>query len=452
MTGDPTMDMWAGGITEDLIDRLSRCAGIPVIAMASTGDAGVSQLTSSAVGALVGANYVVRGQLMTGDDALNLQVFLFDAKRSQLLWSGAAPAGSGVTQPALVSLTQDIVANLDAYVDTAEQALVINRAVDELDIDEMVWRARWHLGRLTREDAAIADELLSRSLQAKPNSAGSAHPVGARQGVVDLVEARAAGRDRNHAGVRVACGRRRQLRCARLSAHRHGGDVAAQPCPCPEPVRRRDPAQPEPRFGVCAVGQQPLPGRVSGSGICAFGEGVAPKPTGWAGILYPRGDRDVHFMLGAHERALEFTELSLARRPAYSFAHVIRINCLIAGDRKPEARRALADLSRVRARFVATELDWLPFPTDTGSRVSSAASTQPVNLSRNVEQRRIGGCRMFKLKYFDTIIAQQQADRAMAPAPLPLFDFQSLALRARVGQRLSRFRVPPGDGQRSSRC
>ncbi len=45
---------------------------------------------------------------------------------------------------------------------------------------------------------------------------------------------------------------------------------------------------------------------------------------------------------------------------------------------------------------------------------------------------------MLKLKYFDTILSQQAADRAKPPAPLPLFNFQSLALRSRLGQRLSR--------------
>lgn len=46
---------------------------------------------------------------------------------------------------------------------------------------------------------------------------------------------------------------------------------------------------------------------------------------------------------------------------------------------------------------------------------------------------------MFKLKYFDTIIAQQKEDREKALAPLPLFDFKSLASPSRISQRLSRF-------------
>ncbi len=46
---------------------------------------------------------------------------------------------------------------------------------------------------------------------------------------------------------------------------------------------------------------------------------------------------------------------------------------------------------------------------------------------------------MFKLKYFDTILADQSADRTKPQSPLPLFDFQSLASPSRASQRLSRF-------------
>ncbi|MEG3145296.1 Dyp-type peroxidase [Sphingomonas sp. RT2P30] len=45
---------------------------------------------------------------------------------------------------------------------------------------------------------------------------------------------------------------------------------------------------------------------------------------------------------------------------------------------------------------------------------------------------------MFKFKWFETIIADQRADRAAPPHPLPLFDFQSLALKSRSGQWVSR--------------
>ncbi|UVO54917.1 Dyp-type peroxidase domain-containing protein [Sphingomonas sp. SUN039] len=45
---------------------------------------------------------------------------------------------------------------------------------------------------------------------------------------------------------------------------------------------------------------------------------------------------------------------------------------------------------------------------------------------------------MWKLKYPDAIIAAQQADRNRPPAPLELFDFQSMAVRSRIAQRLWR--------------
>jgi len=360
-TDDPTMDMWADGITEDLVDRLSRLRWIPVIALASSGDAAVTQLTSSAVGQLVGASYVVRGQLTTRDDALNLQVSLFDAKRAQLLWSVRRQLDGGVTHAALGALAQDIVANLDAYVDTAQQTLAINRAVDELDIDEMVWRARWHLGRLSREDAAIADDLLRRSLQAKPNSAevliqsalAKAWSIWSRRASPEEIAAmratalRAVAADgfdargylltgmaemwlRNHTRAESLFAEAIRLNPSLASAYAQSGSnhyLAGRPEAAFDPLET-------------ALRLSPLDGQV----------------------FYILGEMAIaHLMLGAHAPALEFTELSLARRPAYSFAHVIRINCLVALDRQDEAKRALSDLRRARPNFAVEELEWLPF-------------------------------------------------------------------------------------------
>ncbi len=361
MTGDPTMDIWASGTTEDLIDRLSRLRWIPVIAMGSTDDAGIRQLTSSAVGALVGANYVVRGQMTIRDQVLNLQVSLFDAKRSQLLWSVRQSLEDGVTHAAIGALAQDIVANLDAYVDTAEQSLVINRAVDDLGIDEMVWRARWHLGRLSRADAAIAADLLERALQARPNSAEvlvqsafakawsiwSKREPPAEIGNMRSIALRAVAADSFDARGYMLAG------MAEMWLRNHD--------------RARSLFDDAIRFNpslAAAYAQLGSNHYLSGRPDAAF----APLDTALrlrpldAQMFYILGEiASSHFMLGAYAQALEFTELALARRPAYSFAHVIRINSLVAGDRLPEAKRALADLRRLRPRFVPIELDWLPF-------------------------------------------------------------------------------------------
>ncbi|WP_332803791.1 hypothetical protein [Sphingomonas sp. RT2P30] len=361
ITGNESTDMWADGVTHDLVDRLSRLRWIPVIAMSSKGDVDVARLTSSAVGELVGASYVVRGQLAKRDGSLILQVSLFDAKRAQLLWSMQRPLEGGVTHEALGGLAQDIVANLDAYVDTAQQSLVINRAVADLDIDEMVWRARWHLSRLTRADAAIADELLGRSIQAKPNSAevliqsalAKAWSIWSRReppAAIEVMRAlalRAVAADgfdargymltgmaemwlRNHARAQSLFDDAIHLNPSLASAYAQSGSnhyLAGRPADAILPLKT-------------ALRLSPLDNQV----------------------FYILGELAIsHFMLGAYEPALDFTELSLARRPAYSFAHTIRINCLVAEGRRPEAKRALAELMRARPRFDPSELEWLPF-------------------------------------------------------------------------------------------
>lgn len=360
-TRDEASDMWADGITQDLVDRLSRLRWIPVIAVSSPGDAEVARLTSSSVGELVGASYVVRGQLAKRDGVLTLQVSLFDAKRAQLLWSMQRRLEEGVTHEALGTLAQDVVANLDAYVDSAEQSLVINRSVGELDVDEMVWRARWHLGRLTREDAAIADELLARSMQAKPNSAEVLIQSA-------LAKAWSIWSRREHAAS-IEVMRALALRAVAADAYDARGYMLTGMAE----MWLRKHARAQSLFDDAIRLNPSLASAYAQSGSNHYlgghpAEALSPLKTALRlspldnQVFYVLGEMAIsNFMLGEYRQALDFAELSLARRPAYSFAHATRINCLVAEERRPEARQALDELMRARPTFAPSELDWLPF-------------------------------------------------------------------------------------------
>src|SRR3546814_14186016 len=54
---------------------------------------------------------------------------------------------------------------------TDQEERVRDRSIHDLNADELLWRARWHMRRLTVADLQIADNLLDLAAQARPGSA-----------------------------------------------------------------------------------------------------------------------------------------------------------------------------------------------------------------------------------------------------------------------------------------
>jgi tetratricopeptide (TPR) repeat protein len=66
-------------------------------------------------------------------------------------------------------------------------------------------------------------------------------------------------------------------------------------------------------------------------------------------------------MQGKWAAAIEHADLALARRPAYWYAHVLKINAKVRSGRMPAARIALDELMAVKPNFSRAYVEWLPF-------------------------------------------------------------------------------------------
>ena len=79
-------------------------------------------------------------------------------------------------------------------------------------------------------------------------------------------------------------------------------------------------------------------------------------------IFYTLGELALSFdMLGQWADAVEHADHALARRPAYWYAHVIKIDALVRSANAAEAATALHELLSVKPDFSARYLEWIPF-------------------------------------------------------------------------------------------
>jgi len=170
-TGDPDNQFRAEGVTEELVQRLSRLRWLPVIAASTMTEVATPDQTSSVIGRLVGAGFVLRGRIAINHDKPMLHLNLVETDRGQILWSERfeliPDGGTGL----LDELIGQIVAILTSRIETEQQVRVLDRPIESLDPHEMVWRARWHMRRFTSRDASIARDLLEQAIERFPNSA-----------------------------------------------------------------------------------------------------------------------------------------------------------------------------------------------------------------------------------------------------------------------------------------
>src|SRR3546814_19130501 len=88
-----------------------------------------------------------------------------------MLWSNREELGDTVSPVEIDRILTDVVAAVSMQVATDQEERVRDRSIHDLNADELLWRARWHMRRLTVADLQIADNLLDMAAPARPGSA-----------------------------------------------------------------------------------------------------------------------------------------------------------------------------------------------------------------------------------------------------------------------------------------
>lgn len=360
-TDAPEADIWAEGMTEDLIERLSRLRWLPVIASNSVAELRGRDLDARTVGELVGAAYVLRGRLVSRSGVSAIMMNLLDTANGQLLWSERFVPEQGFSLDAIDEMVDRLAAALDARIDSEQQVRAITRELGDLNIHEVLWRARWHFNKLTRKDAAIARALIARALESHPNSPdvlihaaqAKAWDVWSGRGGPEEIE------DLRAMSLRATLADRFDGRAYMLVG------VAEMW------LRNHDLAH---EFLTEALRLNPSLAKAYsqlGSNYSLSGDpDSAFAPLRTALRLSPLDNEVFHMlgemalaylMRGEHDEALRHANLSIARRPAYFYAHIIKVNALVLSDRMSAARRAMIELLRAKPNFMPENIDWVPF-------------------------------------------------------------------------------------------
>jgi len=388
LTDEPANDYLCEGLSEDLIDRLSRLRWLPVIARSSSFAFASDRVDPRIIGQKLSAKYVLEGRLKPAGDSFSIAVSLSDAVSGYALWSHRVPLPPDRSQDALDPIVAELVAVLDAQIDYAEQVRARGNRKNRLEFNDLIWRGRWHLNRLTRADAEMARKLFDQALELEPDSPEASIQQTFRMGW--SLWARRGGE------AEIAEMRRMAHRALVLDPDDGRGHLLAGIAE----MWLRQPARARPLLER-AIALNPSLCQAHVQLGCYFN--MVGEPAAAIGplrtalrlspndvfVFFTIGELAVaHWMLGKWAEAIEHADQSLIRRPAYWYALLIKINALAASGDMAAARRAYDELKTVKPDFVPQFIEWTPFIDRAWNRRLAEGLATVVGEGKPVSRRR----------------------------------------------------------------
>jgi adenylate cyclase len=173
LSGDPAQDYFSAGLTEDIITDLARNRELLVIARNSTFAFKDRATDVRAIGAQLGAGYVVEGSARRAGDQLRVVAQLIDATTGTHLWSKSYDRRIEDVFEVQDDLTSEIVASLVSYVRETESAALAMRGPETLRAYDLVLQARERFQHGSADPKALleARALLERAVELDPGYA-----------------------------------------------------------------------------------------------------------------------------------------------------------------------------------------------------------------------------------------------------------------------------------------
>lgn len=361
LTGSDSLDYLADGISEELIERLSRLKWLPVIARSASFAYRDKQTALREIGTSLGARYVLDGWLRQSDGCFHLSLNMADVETGYTVLSHKCDIPLQFTRETLDDIILEIVGVMDMRIDAAEKTRASRKTEASLTAEDLIWRARWHLHRFTREDSEAAEKLFREALAIAPNA-----PEPLVQMTFFL--ARSIWTERkSEADMRKL----RQLAQRAIVADGEDGrgymyagmaDLWMQRTALALPLFEKA-IELNPSLSLAHA-------QIGSTYILAGSPEEAIAPLQMALRLGPNDEHSfyvlgelsiAHSMIGNWDLAVEHADQSLIRRVAYWYAHTLKINALARQGKLDEARWAASELRATKPDFALKSIDWLPF-------------------------------------------------------------------------------------------
>jgi TolB-like protein/Tfp pilus assembly protein PilF len=169
MSDDPEQEYFSDGICEDLITALSKLRWFFVIARNSSFVYKGRAVHIKQVGEELGVGYVIEGSVRKAGDRVRITVQLNDVLTGSHIWAERYDRRLADVFAVQDEITDAIVASIEPQLYAAENFRARRKPPDSMDAWGLVMQALSHYWRVTREDYAIAQQLLEKAIAIDPH-------------------------------------------------------------------------------------------------------------------------------------------------------------------------------------------------------------------------------------------------------------------------------------------
>jgi adenylate cyclase len=174
MSGDPTQEYFADGLTEDIITELSRFKDVFILARNTTFQYKGQSVDVPAIGKKLGARYVLEGSVRKSADQVRITAQLIDAQSGTHVWSeryDRALSDIFVVQTEIATKIAAVIGGATGALETYARRVAQRKSPDELQAYDYVLRATLAHEWANKDEYLKAKAQLEKALALDPNYA-----------------------------------------------------------------------------------------------------------------------------------------------------------------------------------------------------------------------------------------------------------------------------------------
>jgi TolB-like protein len=169
MSGDQEQEYFSDGISEDIIMALSKLRWFFVIARNSSFIYKGKAVHMKQIGKDLGVGYVVEGSVRRSGGRVRITAQLNDVINGSHIWAERYDRDFADLFAVQDEITEAIVAAIEPQLYAAENFRARRKPPGNLDAWDLVMRALSHYWRVTRQDHAVAQDLLEKAIAIDPH-------------------------------------------------------------------------------------------------------------------------------------------------------------------------------------------------------------------------------------------------------------------------------------------
>jgi TolB-like protein/Flp pilus assembly protein TadD len=173
ISADPNADYFSDGLTEELIARLSLVSDIELVSRWASMQFKGMRKDIKAIGAELGARYIVGGSVRRAQDSVRITVQLVDAVTNRQIWGDTYKGNLDDIFEIQEQVAQQIVDALKLKLTFTEKLSLTKRQTDNVQAYDLYLRGQDYLYRLTKRSVEYAIQLFEKAIELDPRYAAA---------------------------------------------------------------------------------------------------------------------------------------------------------------------------------------------------------------------------------------------------------------------------------------